>query len=376
MSGFVDYHGAMATPPSPSPAKKRTLYDILGVGRDANAIDIGIAYKARIAALERNPGADPNEVNLVHEAYHVLCMPNERAAYDAKLITLAEKAAAKESAQSPDLVLEPGPGEAPPPWKNKYVLTGGALLAILIAWWAMRPAPKVHEARIVAQRELKPEAATQAERPASPPPPAALVARTAVDLFADLSRSTARITVYDISGRAVGLGSGVVTAPGTVMTNCHVAMAGGSLNVKVGAEQFPASVEIADEEYDLCRLSVSGLSAPAVTIGSASTLKTGQKVYAIGSPEGLELTISDGIVSGMRDLPQGRVIQTTAPISPGSSGGPLFDAYGRLVGIMTFQHRSGQNLNFAVPADWIAEIRSRSASNPLTEAMQKSMAPN
>ena len=90
----------------------------------------------------------------------------------------------------------------------------------------------------------------------------------------------------------------------------------------------------------------------------------------------LELTISDGIVSGMRNLPQGRVIQTTAPISPGSSGGPLFDAYGRLVGIMTFQHRSGQNLNFAVPADWIADMRSRSAANPLTEAMQRSMAPN
>ena len=99
-------------------------------------------------------------------------------------------------------------------------------------------------------------------------------------------------------------------------------------------------------------------------------------MFAIGSPQGLELTISDGIVSGMRDLPQGRVIQTTAPISPGSSGGPLFDAYGRLVGIMTFQHRSGQNLNFAVPADWIADMRSRSATNPLTESMQRSMAPN
>ena len=376
MPRFVDYHGAMSTPPSPPPARKRTLYDILGVERDANAIDIGIAYKARIGALERNPGADPNEVNLVHEAYHVLCMPNERAAYDAKLLTLAEKAAAKEAAQNPDFVVEPEPEEAPPAWKNKYVLTGGALLAVLLAWWAMRPAPKVPEARIVAQRELKPEAAAQAEKPAPPAAPAALVARSAEDLFADLARSTARITVYDISGRAVGLGSGVVIAPGTVITNCHVAMAGGSLNVKVGAEQFPASVEIADEEYDLCRLSVSGLSAPPVTIGSATTLKTGQKVYAIGSPQGLELTISDGIVSGMRDLPQGRVIQTTAPISPGSSGGPLFDAYGRLVGIMTFQHRSGQNLNFAVPADWIADIRSRSASNPLTEAMQRSMAPN
>ena len=64
-------------------------------------------------ALNRSPGADPNEVNLVHEAYHVLCMPNERAAYDAKLISMAEKAAAREAAQNLDLVLEPDEDEAP-----------------------------------------------------------------------------------------------------------------------------------------------------------------------------------------------------------------------------------------------------------------------
>ena len=367
--------GAMATPPapnSPPPARKRTLYDILGVGTDANAIDIGIAYKARVAEFARSPSADPNEVNLVHEAYHVLCMPNERAAYDAKLISMAEKAAAKSAALNPDLVLEPEDQDAPA-WKNRYVLTGAALLLAFIAFWMARSPSKKPEARIVAQRELRPEAA--APVPQAPISPIAQP-RSAEDLFAELSRSTARITAHNVSGRAVGLGSGVVTGIGTVITNCHVAAAGGSLMVKVGSEQYSASVEVADEEYDLCRLSVMGLTAPAVNVASADSLKTGQKVYAIGAPQGLDLTISDGIVSGMRELPQGRVIQTTAPISPGSSGGPLFDAYGRLVGIMTFQHKSGQNLNFAVPADWIAGMRSRSATNPMTESMSRSMAPN
>jgi len=88
----------MANPTPPEPGRKRTLYDILGVDRDANAIDIGIAYKAKVAALDRDPGADQNESNLVHQAYQVLCMPNERAAYDAKLVSMAEKAAAKEAA--------------------------------------------------------------------------------------------------------------------------------------------------------------------------------------------------------------------------------------------------------------------------------------
>lgn len=363
----------MVTPPAAPIFKKRTLYDILGIERNAGAIDIGLAYKAKISALNRNPGADPNEINLVHEAYHVLCMPNERAAYDAKLLSMAEKAAAKEAAQNLDLVLEPDEeGEALPVWKNKYVLAGAALALAVVAFWLARSPPKP-AVRIVAHRELRPEAATPA--PQAPIAPV-LAPRSAEELFAELSRSTARIVVHDVAGRAVGLGSGVVTGIGTVITNCHVATAGGSLSVKVGGEQFSASVEVADEEYDLCRLSVTGLTAPAVNIGTAESLKTGQKVYAIGSPQGLELTISDGIISGMRDLPQGRVIQTTAPISPGSSGGPLFDAYGRLVGIMTFQHRSGQNLNFAVPADWIAGIRSRSATHPLTESMSQSMAPD
>jgi serine protease Do len=359
----------MAAPSSPPPAKKRTLYDILGVPRDAGAIDIGLAYQARMDKLKRDPGADQNEIHLVHEAYHVLCLPNERAAYDAKLVSMAEKAAAKEAAQSPDLVLEPEDEESPPVWKNKYAMAAAALAVAVIGIWLAR-SPSKPAAQIVAQRELRPPEA----KLAAPAP--ALVARTGEDLFAELSRSTARITTFDVSGRAVGIGSGVVTGIGTVITNCHVAHAGGSLTVKVGAEQYSASVEVADEEYDLCRLSVSGLTAPAVTIGTAESLKTGQKVYAIGAPQGLDLTISDGIVSAMRNLPQGRVIQTTAPISPGSSGGPLFDAYGQLVGIMTFQHRSGQNLNFAVPSDWIAGMRSRSAANPLTESMSRSMAPN
>jgi S1-C subfamily serine protease len=369
----------MATPPIAP--KKRTLYDILGVPRDAGAIDIGLAYKARTASLQNSPGADPNEINLVHEAYHVLCLPHERAAYDAKLLAMAEREAAR-AAGVTDLVLEPDEAQ-PPAWKRKPVLAGAAIVVALLGWMVLRPSPRpaAPAPKIVAQRELAPPGEATRSGPATTATAATMLAAPAVEksgeqLFAELARSTARITVHDVSGRAVGLGSGVVIGSGQVITNCHVATAGGTLSVKVGGEQFSASVEVADEEYDLCRLSVSGLAAPAVPIGSIDSLRTGQKVYAIGAPQGLDLTISDGIVSAFRDMPQGRIVQTTAPISPGSSGGPLFDAYGRLVGIMTFQHRSGQNLNFAVPADWIANIRSRAASNPLPEAMGRSLSLN
>jgi serine protease Do len=352
----------MATTP---PFKKRTLYEILGVERDANAIDIGMAYKSRLGALKNSPNADPNDLTLLNEAYHILCMPNERAAYDARLLTAAERAEAAQNAGSPDLVVDSGEADGEPIWKNKWALGGAGFVLLIAIFWAFRSAPKPPVEKAIAPRIV-----------AAPPVVVApQVARSGEDLFADLSRSIARITVFDVGGRAVGIGSGVVIGPSTLITNCHVATAGGTLAVRIGNEALTANVEVADEEYDLCRLSVTGLSAPAVTLGSVETLKSGQRVYAIGAPAGLDLTISDGIVSALRDVPQGKIIQTTAPISPGSSGGGLFDAYGRLVGIMTFQHRYGQNLNFAIPADWIVNMRARSATVPVSDSVAKSIDP-
>ena len=202
----------------------------------------------------------------------------------------------------------------------------------------------------------------QQEPPAARPP----TPRNAEELFAELAPSIARILVADANGNPVASGSGVVIDRATVITNCHVTSRGPRINVLVGKESYAATIDVADEEFDLCRLGVAGLSAPAVTIGSVSALRTGQTVYALGAPLGLNLTLSNGIVSSLREVPGGTVIQTTAPVSPGSSGGGLFDSGGQLVGINTFQNRFGQNLNFAVPADWISEMRPRTASKTST----------
>jgi serine protease Do len=192
--------------------------------------------------------------------------------------------------------------------------------------------------------------------------------RSAENVFAEVAPSVARIQVMDVSGHVIALGSGVVIDKAVVLTNCHVAKRGVKLTVKIGDAVMPATIQLADEEFDLCRLTVPGLVAPAVAIGSVASLRTGQRVYAIGAPAGLELTISEGIVSALRKVDEGTVIQTTAPISPGSSGGGLFDASGAMVGIVTFQHRFGQNLNFALPADWIGQMRARRASDATLQA--------
>jgi len=79
-------------------------------------------------------------------------------------------------------------------------------------------------------------------------------------------------------------------------------------------------------------------------------------VYAVGDPQGLETTLSNGIVSGFREYRGNEYIQITAPISPASSGGGLFDTQGRLIGITTMYLKDGQALNFAAPVEWIASI--------------------
>jgi tetratricopeptide (TPR) repeat protein len=144
-----------------------------------------------------------------------------------------------------------------------------------------------------------------------------------------------------------------------VITNCHVVKRTNVLEVHHSGKVYKATLEHIDRERDLCQLNVPGLTAPSATFGSAKKLKVGQRVYAIGAPQGLELTLSEGLISALRNYEGSQFIQTSAPISPGSSGGGLFDADGRLIGITTFYIKGGQNLNFALPVDWIVEVPHR-----------------
>lgn len=91
-------------------------------------------------------------------------------------------------------------------------------------------------------------------------------------------------------------------------------------------------------------------------MGKAASLKIGEAVYAVGAPQGLELSLSDGIVLQLRGSSP-PFIQTTAAISPGSSGGGLFDSEARLVGFTTLYIDSGQSLNFAMPVEWLTDIQ-------------------
>lgn len=188
-------------------------------------------------------------------------------------------------------------------------------------------------------------------------------AKTPERIFEEASRSMVVIQAYGADGNLRNQGSGVVIGKNGVVTNCHVVEDAGRIVVQHTGQDLEAKVDVADTERDLCHLSVPQLAAPAADVWS-SRLKVGQRVYAIGAPEGLELTISEGLVSSIREFEGSQYIQTSAPISAGSSGGGLFDAEGRLVGITAFFVPEGQNINFALPVSWISELLARGGKAP------------
>jgi tetratricopeptide (TPR) repeat protein len=184
-------------------------------------------------------------------------------------------------------------------------------------------------------------------------------ASTPEQIFVEASPSVVVVDILDAKGKPIGRGSGTVIGTGLVITNCHLAQSGKSLQVRQSGKTFNATLQYADPDRDLCQLTVPDLQAPPVALGIANKLRIGQRVYAIGAPQGLELTLSEGLISSLRPYDGSQYIQTSAAISPGSSGGGLFDDQGQLIGIITFYLAEGQNLNFALPVDWIADLPKR-----------------
>ena len=204
------------------------------------------------------------------------------------------------------------------------------------------------------------------------PNPALLLAAAAAALpahglepsqvFDKVSPSVWIVRTFDGNERPVGQGSAVVIGPGKVVTNCHVLAKSKQVMVRRRNVMYEAKLEHADTPRDLCILQIEGFSAPAVEIRAITDVKVGEKVFAVGNPRGYEVTLSEGLISGLRgEWKDGsHVIQTKAPFSPGSSGGGLFDAEGRLVGITTLIRVDAQSINFAFPASWIAQVPERS----------------
>ena len=185
-------------------------------------------------------------------------------------------------------------------------------------------------------------------------PPA--TANIAQQVFENTWRSVVVIETHDAQG------SGVIVRPNIVATNCHVVDNAKRIAVYKSVERradadnaFAARIRHADKRRDFCLLDVDGLWGIAATVRKYATLKVGESVYGLGAPKGLDLSLSDGLISQLREIDGNRKIQTNVAISPGSSGGGLFDREGNLIGIMTSKitDESVEGIGFAIPADLV-----------------------
>lgn len=209
------------------------------------------------------------------------------------------------------------------------------------------------------------------------------------DFIQRVTRQTAAVgTVYTFGRAGVPIGQGsafVLTSDGLAATNLHVLEGAFSANCQLGdgrlfhvlaVQGFNATQDVAI--FQLGRKIGERIELPsalvAVRLGSSAAVGVGDRVATISSPKGLSNTISDGLVSSIRQEGKRRLIQTTAPISNGSSGAPLFNTKGEVIGLTTSQMREGQNLNFAVPIEAVAELLQRRDDLAL-EDFQASLAP-
>jgi len=164
------------------------------------------------------------------------------------------------------------------------------------------------------------------------------------------------IEALDDQGRVSGQGSGfLVTGVGTVVTNLHVLRGAARIQVRLASGDLYQTTELVDvdEVRDLALVRIRGYGLPTVTLGDSDTVEVGQPVVVISSPSGLTNSLSTGILSGIRRLETHRIFQMTAPIGQGSSGGALFDSQGRVIGVVTYRLQGGQNLNFAIPINYV-----------------------
>ena len=171
------------------------------------------------------------------------------------------------------------------------------------------------------------------------------------EIFDSCSPAVICIETYDANEKPCALGSGFfITSNGVAVTNFHVLEDATFAVAKLGGNWYTVmGVLYFDKELDFAVIKTNATNVPYLNIGDSSDIYSGDKIYTIGNPQGLTNTISDGIISNPKREDFNGMIQITAPISSGSSGGALLNSHGEVIGITTATLTSGQNLNFAVP---------------------------
>lgn len=174
------------------------------------------------------------------------------------------------------------------------------------------------------------------------------------------SQSVVTIVALDENDQPLSLGSGfLINENGDIATNHHVLEGCAKAIIKTKKGEKGTILEILndDPELDLIIAKTSLKATFPLPLGDSDTITVGEDIVAIGNPAGLEGTVSKGIISGVRKVDDFKFIQITAPISPGSSGGPVFNLSGKVIGIATAYLDYGQSLNFAMPINYLRTLK-------------------
>jgi serine protease Do len=205
----------------------------------------------------------------------------------------------------------------------------------------------------------KPKPATNPGEPEKPSPQGTAALRTPAEIAA---RSTPSV-VSVRTDQSLGTGF-VVSNDGLVATNLHVVAGNSKITITLADHREFEVVEIwnGDRDRDLVVMRIEAQRLPVLSLGDSGAIHPGDTVVAIGHPLGLEDTVSNGLVSAIRKLDEDlTVLQISAPIAPGSSGGPIFNDKGEVIGVATAIMLGGQNINFGVPVTYLKELLKRPA---------------
>ena len=184
--------------------------------------------------------------------------------------------------------------------------------------------------------------------------------------------STVLLVMEDANGQPISLGSGFFVRNGQIATNLHVVEGAARGYAKLVGQKTKYDIEgitAIDSQRDLVILKVSAFGLQVLSLGDSDTIQVGESVYAVGNPRGLEGTFSQGIISSIREVGMDKLLQITAPISPGSSGGPVLNRKSDVIGVSVATFRGGQNLNFAIPSNYLKKLLVQlSPAKPLSQA--------
>jgi hypothetical protein len=300
---------------------KETLYDVLGVSRDAKVNDIGRAYNKHMAAMRKEttpPDARRNA--LLHEAYEVLMDEQKRAAYDKSIradAVLMRAAKKPVSAAAAIVALT-------------FLATGATIVYFIV------------------------------NRPAVGKPP-----RLLSEIQASATLALGRVQSIDVSGKDRPVGMAFTLEEGVMVTPCAGIKPDSELVVVMAPRRIPARLGSADAEKRFCRLEVERAGSWPMMVRSAPP-STGEKIYAPELAANGEVTLREGSVKRVDEQPRGRVIVASVGVAPANSGQPLLDVDGRVVGVAMVGD-DGKARHVGVPVEWIEAGKPKAKALPPTE---------